>query len=168
MILSREVHHEPFSKHLLGGVAVAIVVHLIATWLYHRGVGVILSPISAAFRASAERAREKRDREVASLRNSKDDLILATIREVLSILHFFGMAGAGLVFLLFAALLEFLTKHFPSVLVGMTPNPITLQWMTVVAGLLCWFLAFLELFRSSNAREVLMAATRPPAARAEE
>jgi hypothetical protein len=127
----------------------------------------MLSPISAAFRASAERAREKRDREVASLRNSKDDLILATIREVLSILHFFGMAGAGLLFLLFAALLEFLTKHFPSALVGMTPNATTLQWIAVVAGLLCWFLAFIELLRSSNARDVLMAATKPPAAKSE-
>ena len=38
-----------------------------------------------------------------------------------------------------------------------------LMWAAVTAGLLCWFLALFELARSSNARDVLMAATTRPA-----
>jgi hypothetical protein len=151
-----------FPNTFLGGVAVAIGVHLVATWLYHRGRDVILSPISAAWRASVERAREKHDREVAALRNSKEDLILATVRDVRSTIRVLGLSGTAIVCLLLAALIDFLAKHFPSEL-GTGPNPTVTVFMAVVAGLLAWFLAYFEFMRSSSARDVLVAASKPPA-----
>jgi hypothetical protein len=150
-----------FPDNFWGGVAVTFAVHLLAMWLYHRGPGLVLSPIFAAWRSSSQRAQMKFNREVASLRENKDAFAMATLKALLCTVSFFGLAGLGTALLLVGAFIEFLERCFPSAIVGMR-SPGGYRIAAVICGLFLWFLGYFEIIRASNTRSLLRAAARPP------
>jgi hypothetical protein len=151
-----------FPNTFWGGVLVTFILHLAAMWLYHRAPSLLLLPIAAAWRSSSERARAKRDQQVALLRSNREELHLATLNEVLFTVRFFFLASSGAMLLLLLGVMDFLGRHFPSEL-AQPYKPRGLEIAGVLAGLFLFALAFFDLNRFTDTHALIRAATKPPA-----
>jgi hypothetical protein len=150
-----------FPNTFWGGVVITFILHLVAMWVYHRGPGAILSPISARWRSFSDRAREEWNRDIASLRNDKNGLILATQKELLHTVRYFGFLLLGIALVFIAASVQLLAKYLPAEVTGSRHSE-AWQQLCGVGGLTFGILAQFELIRASNVSQLLKAARRPP------